>query len=528
MADRGESCVLAAFMAIQKNAEGHTVPDSLLMESMFKPHDRATFAATDNLFKTGADEIAMKKHPEIYKPVKDFKKQFKYDGILLSAQNTHKALGESFVGPINKAMLEFGQKYGQGKFDLSKYKTEVGPVIANARASMEASVPEHLQQQANDFLNFVDSGGVFAGKIQATEKVKFGTEPFKTAQNMASNVVGAIVKGNPLIAAFNVFEFTPKALVYSIEHKGAAGPLHILDAMARYMKDTNGMFWKQTETLKNAGVYGMFNEAKAPAKGALGKTGRAFENLNDGILNSTERPLRGLSYYLGESLGTGGMDALEKVAFVYQPAHVPALLWHRDASTYIPLMRFSIEALKFHRQMVQNLREGFKAGDIEAITKTGGAMLAFAAMNTIQTGIETNIPALFWNMFPEDWQDRIKAINEAVPIFNIAGKATGIDFAEKQQLGTPALGIGLSAAQTTIEGIESTMGKASRALSEDGDPLMAAMEIGEGAFLLSMLKGYGFASNTNKKIYRAIKEKAAGKDPDMMRLFNLNEYEPVE
>ena len=379
------------------------------------------------------------------------------ENILTNLRDPAVLLGEDFVRPLERVLQAHGEEFGF-RFDnksRDRYDETVLPVIDQLANVAEDALPRHKFSFLNDYLNFYRRGGEFYGGKPPTG---FGI--------LASNAIRNLVMFNPIITGLNVFEFLPKSIAnYGVDNT--------LRGMTRYLTEVNGQFWKRIPELEARGVYAK----RIREEGLISKLD---------LLNLTENPLRGASYYVGEAAGVNPLEALQKVAFVYRPGRVPRMLWSVEGAQSVALMRYFIEATKMYSQWMKNVFDGVRTGNAQLAGEGAKALALFSFMQAVQTGAQSAIPEPLWNLLPEDFKDGILEFDENAPI-NLLKKTTGVDLAERTQpLPSLGLGVGFQIAQRQADLAARQFTNTAVALSEE-EFTAAGVEFAKGVMKLGAL-----------------------------------------
>lgn len=323
-----------------------------------------------------------------------------------------------------------------GAFDGGQWASNYGKQATKLKESLKGDINPLYLDYADKYFKKMAAGGQFShsGKMN----------PVAT---LGRNAVSNLVTQNPLITTMNVFEFMPKALAYSIEN---GNPAAVFSALSTYLAKTNGQFWKRIPELAAKGVYG---EAKA-------HTG--IKGLN--LLDVTENPLRGLSYYLGEAIAPGkGSEALEKVAFVNRFGNEPMVFLDASGADTLALMRYSLSATKMYMGLIGRV--------IKRDANAALALGAFTAMTALQTGTSSAIPQpvdfLMDKAMPEEYHKFLAELDAATPL-NIAQKTLGTDFAKQvRPIGGFAFSAGGQLATSDLKAAGAGLGRAAEGLGEE-------------------------------------------------------------
>lgn len=370
-------------------------------------------------------------------------------------------LGEDFVAPLTEALIEHRAQFG-GRFSdesFNAYKQEILPLVEDMRLEAD-NLPLSKKYFADDWLDYYEKGGEFYHSKQ----------PKSLIGHLAQNAIRNLVQWNPTITMLNAFEFLPKAIPQY-------GVKNTIEGMRLFMDATGGKFWQRIPELDSLGVYGTHTSE------------HNFSRLD--LLQLTENPLRGLSYFTGEAARPGGgFEALQRIAFVYQPGHVPKILWNTESAQTIALMRYSLEATKLYSQWLTNVVEGVRTGNTQLAANGATALAAFSLIQAIQTGIPSTIPEPIWNILPQETRDDIEQFDRESP-FNLMTKVTGLDVSEKTRpLPNLGFGIGFQLVEGSVGRFGSGLRKGSEAAFE-GDTLKAGVEFTKGLLGLGLIGPVG-------------------------------------
>jgi hypothetical protein len=381
-------------------------------------------------------------------------------------------LGEKFTNPILNKLEQLPQQYPE--MTRAVYNREIKPLLASARAEV-TNLDPMLQNKAYDWLNHIEKGGPYFSKGTPNPITK-----------LAGNAVGNLITNNPAIALYNVFEFLPKAMAYSIQQVGPENTGNVLiKGISDYVKASGGIksFWKRIPDLDAKGVYGS-KETGAVAQWLEKKTGVS------NILDLTENPLRGLSYYLGEAIQPStGTKALEDIAFVYRPGNEPQMHWNLEGKATVSLMRFSVKTMQMYGGLV-------KSAVIDKNPRAAAALAAFHIMTAVQTGASSTIPAPVWAALPEDTKEQISQIEGLDSLIGLK-----LDDAQRP-IGGLAFGLGYNIATSDLAAL-SKIPKAIKMGVEDGEWGNAAYEGSLGLLMAAQLGRIPGLNLSTVRLYKA-------------------------
>ncbi len=373
-------------------------------------------------------------------------------------------LGEDFTKPILDALE--GMQEADPNLTIAGYRRRIKPLVQETLNRVK-DLDMIAQNKAYDWLRYIEEGGPYFRKGIKNPVAKF-----------ASNAVGNLVTNNPAITLYNVFEFLPKALVYANQN----GDMSAMGrAMRRYMDASGGKFWERIPELETKGFYGQ--RAKGKIADFMNKK-LGFDNLID----LTENPLRGMSYYLGEEIKPGtGAKAIEDIAFAYRPGNEPQMMWNHEGKATVMLMRFSIKSMQLYGSLAKQAIQGNK--------KAAASLAMFHVMTAAQTGTASSIPKPVWAALPEDMREELEQFE------GISG-AIGLDIAENTQpFGGVAFGLGYNIATSDL----AALSKIPKAIQQglEGDIAEAAYTGGLGLIMAAQLARIPGVNMNAIKFYKA-------------------------
>ena len=339
-------------------------------------------------------------------------------------------LGEDVVNRVHEIYL---QHHTLEKPTIEAWIAEGQPEIQKLRAQVEAGLPANLKDYAAKYFNHHEDGGAMYPPGGDDGLLML---PVK-------NALHNLVNMSPTITIQNGLEFLPKALAHSSMSGGS--PASILQAMSNLMRKTGGNPFAKLAEWDARGIYG-----NVPAPKPWN------------YLQHSENLLRNLSASLGEVLGQPPELAVEKVAFVPRMGNEPQVYWTSSDRNAVTLMRYSIAATKMYMNMLGQVGLGIKNGDFAQAGKAAGAFAMFSAMNAIQTGSVSALPApvaFVLKHADPDTYEALKELDKENPALNLA-KHLGMDIAEKSQpLGGFAIGLGQALVSGDIKNSLSSIGK---------------------------------------------------------------------
>jgi len=471
MPSENAQCALGLFAAYAKKS-GTIIDEDALAKSLKTPHAKAIYARAATRAEEAAAQAAMNQNVSPWLKYAD-KFGFHPVEIFAYTASPEAYLGKEVVDRVNALYMDYVTKHGKGNREI--WKAQYKPQIRAIEEEVSQNIPDLFKDYAARYFEKHASGGQIEGLITPSN-------PFS---KVARQAVGNLVSWNPLITALNAFEFTPKALAYAFE---SGNPAAVLKGMATYFSKTGGQFWKRIPELEKLGVYG-FNTDDS-----------VMSRVN--LLNLTENPLRGLSYYVGEAIQPGkGMEALERIAFVSKLGNEPLIFLDHTGTDTLALMRYSLASTKMYLRMLDGIRKG-NVGSMAALT-------AFSAMNAIQTGGASAIPAPIYAILPDDIKEQIAEFDDATGL-NITKHFLGTDYTKQvQPLGLPILGAGLNIASEDIKGTGRALVKGSEALQE-GNLTEAGARILQATFAAGQLGTIPGVNLTSKRFVDVLAEVAAG------------------
>lgn len=331
-------------------------------------------------------------------------------------------LGEGVTKSIKDLYDSFKAAYPEGT--LGDWKRETKSTLEQMQLEEMARVKGYQKQFVFEYFNELIDGSTAFGYERYTN-------PFA---KIAGNVVGNLVKNNPAIAMYNLFEIAPKGLAYAVQNGDPA-------AFFRAIKKTAEMIKVQRQ-----GKFGLnIRSPELEAKGVYG------DEQNFGIINLTEDPLRTVFYYLGEELhgAEGANKAIEELAYVYQFGNMPKMLWRSTDRNTLALMRYSVGMLTFFGKMAKTGFEAARAGDYKTATNAAMAFMAFEATQMLMTGTASAVPAPVDMFLPTDVKqeffESLKEFDEQIPFLNMARHVGFSKIGEQlRPLGIPTLGVAYS------------------------------------------------------------------------------------
>lgn len=375
-------------------------------------------------------------------------------------------LGEDAVRPVVELLQSHKAQFPNG--DYRAYRAQVVPKLEQYRQMLSPQLSPAMQGYLKEWIESEKLGVSLYRKEAFIARGESNRNPIGV---LTDNVIGNLISNNPTIALYNIFEIVPKAQAYAIQKVGPAqAQTAIMKAFADFMKATGGKFWARIPELEAKGVY------QSTDLSWLGQKFHSKLGVSN-LLDLTENPLRGISYLLGEALEQGGgSQAVEGIAFAYRPGNMPSMLWNREGTGTVQLMRFSIESMKMYGQLVKSLADPTKAAN------AAFALAAFHAVSAMQTGIQGSVPLPVWTALPQDTKDYLTQLSNDTPLLNVSQKAFGIDVAKATQpLGGVAFGVGPQILTTDLsQGVNKGL-KGVGKIAE-GDAESGALDLLQGAF----------------------------------------------
>lgn len=406
--------------------------------------------------------------------------------------------GEQRVAPVIKLLEDFQAAnplpHSAGISDAqletmrtaqrSLYNKTVVPQLA--KMVDPSGLPLELQGSWVDYIN---------SEIKGVSVFGVGTSknPFVKA---IKNTLGNLVSNNPTIALYNLYEIAPKMQVYAIQNGGAGAQKAVATAMANFAKKSGGKAWARVPEYEAAGIYG-----NKQATGIAGKVEKAIGVSN--LVDTTENPLRGLMYELGEAIEPGsGRRAVEQMAYAYRPGNMPFMLRSKEGELTVHLMRYGIETMKFYGKLWKNAVAG---PDLKTKVNSAAALITMHGLLAVQGGVKGSVPLPLWEALPEDVRDDLEALDDEVPFLNLSKKVMGIDASKAMQpLGGIAFGVGGSIMTTNLgTGIRDVVQSPSTALE---DPTNGAMQLLQGALEVGQITKIPGVNLTTTRLLKAARK----------------------
>lgn len=317
-------------------------------------------------------------------------------------------------------------------------------------------------------------------------KVKYGmADPVvKGARNVSENYIS----WNPVLAAYHMLEFSPKALAYAIDKGGVInGPLAVIKGLGDFAKATGVNITKKLPELESKGVYGTRHET-----GGIAGLNR--------LVDVVEHPIRGSAYYIGEAIKPGsGTEAVEKIAFVHRMGNEPISSVHPLGFLTLGFMRYSVASTKLISSLVKNSL----GGNMNSMA----ALTAFAAVNAIQTGGKSIIPAPVWGLLPQQWQQGMQDFDDKTHL-NVVKQLTGSDFSSKMRpLTVPSVGIPLAMEKEYMDSAGTSFRHASTD-AQEGNAAGSTLNIAKGLMSVGQLGKIPGVNNLTLGVVKAIADAA--------------------
>lgn len=430
--------------------EGMGVPVEADALNGFQLEAKAAFAHNSNKYDSAlAQDVALRHKNHIDTIASgNMQKLFgsKLGSFLTLPKDPGVILGEQFIQPLTDALQRHAEYVEANGSSPQHYKETVSPVVRDLKGRIQDNFSDSGRiNYANRYLTAWETGGKFYNA---------GSDVAQHANYLANTITKNLVANNPFITIANVFEFMPKAL-------GIYGPQATAKGMIEFAKAAGGNPFKRVPALEGKAVY------DTPHQGLFGK----FD-----LINVTETPLRGLSYYVGEAAGKSGLEGVEKIAFRYRPGREPLILMEHGSAASVALMRFSIESAKMYGQWYKNILTGSARQKGEAAM----GLALFHAMTALQTGAASSVPAPLWGLMSDEQKDSIKELDDLLGT-NLLKHITGQEFqADRvQPVGGVSFGLGYDLANSAInQGYKGTQ----QAIEsfQDGDYAAAGVEFAKG------------------------------------------------
>lgn len=390
-------------------------------------------------------------------------------GIAETFTGSKSVLDESIAKRVNDLYMDHISRHGSEAGNI--WQAEYAPQI---RALRDEVMPNYhgtrKADYADKFFDLHERGG------------RLYNNPKKGhIQKAIGNVVGNLVMQNPAIMAGNMFEATPKMLAYATE---AGNPGAVFKAIGKYMSETGGQFWKRIPELEAKGVYGF----KQPG---------GFS-----IIDITENPFRGMTYYLGEMLSPGGgLKAIEDIAFDYRLGYEPMFMLDHNERSTVTLMRFTVGTTQFLGHLYHQTLKGNP--------KAALALGAFMAMQTAQTGSVSALPvpvtALGDSLTEGEFTEGLRGFDEMSGA-NLTQRFLGTDLSElTQPIGGIAFQVGGSVATSDIKAGMKGLSRSAGSAAE-GDVGLAAAYALEAALKLGQFGKFPGVNNATARFGGAIRK----------------------
>lgn len=341
--------------------------------------------------------------------------------VLHYIKRADSVLGKSITDQVEKIYQDhLADVKSKGlEIDKAKYLWEenavpkISKLYYDSFKEMSKSEPNKMQYLNDYFDNHIKGGRLYAGSGKQT-----------IIGRLTKNLLNNFISWNPALVAYHALEATPKLMAYAVEHGGT--PADVITAIAEHLKANGGNPFGQASDMVEKGLYGLHDEGQGYFKSNVHR-----------LVDLSENPLRGVAYRLGEKLGTGGTHAVENIAFVYRYGNEPMLAMTPAGLNDFGMMRYTLGQSQF----LLHLTTQAAKGDMKAL----GALAAFSAVNAMQTGFKSLVPAPLNAVLPQDIKDSIQALDDAVPGANFVKKFTGSDFSDRTApLSFPSVGVPLA------------------------------------------------------------------------------------
>jgi len=373
-------------------------------------------------------------------------------------------LNPNIIHEVEALFSKFTEIYPKGNY--ADWKRDFAPLVDKVidKYSDIINADPKLTHMYNDYLDkFVRVGGNKFSQYQYPSAVA------RAVNKLSEGPLSALISNNPFIAYMNLFEVAPKSMAWASMNLGndlAASTSAMFRAMVKVAKESKGNPTQRIKELDDIGLYGSFDTSSNP----LLRKMQESTGITD-LIDVTENPFRSFLYYLGEDiLGPGGgMKAVSDNAFIYAPHDVPFYLQGATNKGLFGLSRFTIGSTLAMESFIKHAYKGVKAGDLSAALP----VVAFAAMQALQTGTTSVVPAYFWPALPQDVKDQMKELDANTP-FNMVGKLTGQDYSEYTRLGAIALGLPTQIVEGTLKtGVSGLKNVASGIASANPEQIIA-------------------------------------------------------
>jgi hypothetical protein len=478
------SCALGLLSSYAKQL-GAKVNETELFNNLKDVHAKAAYAKADIRYTESLGQNA--KPPTGYTAKGlEFMKNLGFPelGLYAHIANPDAILGNGITDKIEalyhqhlENVKTHGWDYDKARYEFQQtVKPQIQKMYGDAYLSLMKTAPEKLDYM-DKYFTAHQNGGALYGTWQ----------PSGPIGKMARNLIKNFIDWNPALVMYHSLEFVPKALAYSIEHGNPInGPAALFGAMGDFWKATGGNFTKHIPELEAKGVYGTHD------------SGPGFNGIHR-LVDVSENPIRGLSYFLGQRLGTGGSHAVEKVAFVHRFGNEPLSAIDGTGFNELGLMRYSIAQGKMYLHLLQNVKN----------PNALAALTAFSLMNTIQTGAKSAIPLPVQQLMPPEWKNSLDELDKVLPT-NLIQKMFNTDLSGKASpLAMPQVGVPLAMVADTLKSTGSNFKQASEAMRA-GDPKAAATRIVQALFGIGQLKTIPGVNVATKHAIDAIAEQIVG------------------
>lgn len=255
-------------------------------------------------------------------------------GVISDQRNPSGLFGEDRVKPV----IDFVTDHFQSNYDdIGAGKSQYKKGIKSVFDSIDTSDLTKAQQIAWDkYRRFYENGG----ELYSAQRGGLKTSIEKGVGNLTSNVI----KTSDSVLIGNILEGTTKLpTLYGDTFIPA-----IAEAWQR------GLFKKLPE-LERLGVYGHFQPEKTTGgpKGLKGLlTGW------DGLIGTTDIPLKNISYFAGELADGDGLKAVQRVAFTPRFGDLPAQYYTEGGKSLVSLLSYTVNSYKMYLDIWRQAMKG--------------------------------------------------------------------------------------------------------------------------------------------------------------------------
>jgi hypothetical protein len=464
MVSKAAQCILGFFKARQ--AEYGYVDDKVINDTVSNPQSKAKYA--NEYMKVSEKKGQGFFRPEHLQKLEEWGLNFKNDWLYFRSPNA--VLGDELTNAVESVYQQHIAAHGTNA--KKAWDLESKAVINQMRETLMPKYKEAgLEDFATRYFDHYANGGKLYNRTGFSNPIS----------NRARNVVGNLVTWNPGIAALNFLEVGPKSLAYAIEYGN--GPQDVFRALTQLAQETGNNPFKKIARFEKMGLYGV---EEATSK---------LSKLNP--VDASETMLRNISALMGEISGRGATDGLEKIGFIAKYGNDIQAAWTLEGADTISLMRFTIAASKMYIDLARRAVKDPKAAM---------ALAAFTAMNAVQTGGVSAVPAPFamvWKGVDPDSYEALQELDEEVPVLNLS-KHLGMDFSDKvQPLGGAALGVGFSILTSDLSSGVKNIGKVPGDLA-DGEVGLATARFLEGLMGVGQVAKIPGVNLTTQRFIRSV------------------------